>query len=107
MPRITYISHDGETRTVDAVNGRNLMETALASNVPGIDGDCGGVCACATCHVHVDAAWMEIVGEADMMERDMLEATGDVRPTSRLACQIVVSDALDGLVVRTPEVQGY
>lgn len=106
MPRITYVSHDGTARTVEAANGRNLMETAVASNVPGIDGDCGGVCACATCHVHVDEAWLAAVGEPDLMERDMLEMTGSAQANSRLACQIVVSEPLDGLVVHTPERQG-
>lgn len=107
MAKITYISHDGDSRTVEAESGRNLMETAVAQGVPGIDGDCGGVCACATCHVHVAPEWLDAVGAADVMEQEMLELTGDMRPNSRLACQIVVSEVLDGLVVHTPEQQGY
>lgn len=107
MPKITYVSHDGVARTIEAANGHNLMETAVAANVPGIDGDCGGVCACATCHVHVDEAWMDVVGEAGVLERDMLEMTGLLRANSRLACQLLASDELDGLIVHTPEQQGY
>lgn len=107
MARIIYISHDGESRTIEVETGRNLMESAVAAGVPGIDGDCGGVCACATCHVHVAPEWLDAVGEADVMELEMLELTDEVKPNSRLACQIVASDLLDGLVVHTPEQQGY
>lgn len=107
MAKITYISHDGESRTVEAQNGRNLMETAVAAGVSGIHGDCGGVCACATCHVHVESPWLAVVGNAEPMEAEMLELTGDVRPTSRLCCQIVVSAEIDGMVVHIPENQGY
>lgn len=107
MAKITYISHDGESRVVEAESGRNLMETAVANGVPGIEGDCGGVCACATCHVLVAPEWLAAVGSADVMELEMLELTGDARPNSRLACQIVASDLLDGLIVQTPETQGY
>lgn len=107
MAKITYISHDGQSRTIEVENGRNLMEGAVAAGVPGIDGDCGGVCACATCHVHVAREWMDAVGAADVMELEMLGLTDQVQPNSRLACQIIASDVLDGLVVQTPERQGY
>lgn len=107
MAKITYISHDGASHVVEAQSGHNLMETAVAEGVPGIYGDCGGVCACATCHVHVESSWLAVVGRAQPMEEEMLELTGDVRPNSRLGCQIVVSDEIDGLVVHIPENQGY
>jgi 2Fe-2S ferredoxin len=106
MPKITYIEHDGTSRTVEAEIGATVMETAIRNKVPGIVAECGGACSCATCHVHVDEAWIEKVGPPSPMEEDMLDFAFDVRPNSRLSCQIKVSDELDGLVVRTPERQG-
>jgi 2Fe-2S ferredoxin len=106
MPKITYIEHDGTKRTVDAEVGSTVMETAIRNSVPGIVAECGGACSCATCHVHVDEAWSEKVGPPSAMEEDMLDFAFDVQPTSRLSCQIKVSDELDGLVVRTPQQQG-
>ena len=106
MPKITYIEHDGTVRAVDAEVGATVMETAIRNSVPGIVAECGGACSCATCHVHVDAAWSEKVGPPSPMEEDMLDFAFDVRPTSRLSCQIKVTDALDGLVVHTPAQQG-
>jgi 2Fe-2S ferredoxin len=106
MPKITYIEHDGSARTVDAELGATVMETAIRNNVPGIVAECGGACSCATCHVHVDEAWSEQVGPPSPMEEDMLDFAFDVKPTSRLSCQIKVTEALDGLVVRTPSQQG-
>jgi ferredoxin, 2Fe-2S len=106
MPKITYIEHDGTERTVDAEAGATVMETAIRNSVPGIVAECGGACSCATCHVHVDEAWSEKVGPPSPMEEDMLDFAFDVKPTSRLSCQIKVSDELDGLVVRTPSQQG-
>jgi 2Fe-2S ferredoxin len=106
MPKITYIEHDGNARTVDAEVGSTVMETAIRNSVPGIVAECGGACSCATCHVHVDEAWSEKVGPPSPMEEDMLDFAFDVKPTSRLSCQIKVSDELDGLVVRTPQQQG-
>jgi 2Fe-2S ferredoxin len=106
MPKITYIEHDGTQRTVDAEVGATVMETAIRNNVPGIVAECGGACSCATCHVHVDEAWKEKVGPPSAMEEDMLDFAFDVRPTSRLSCQIKVTDELDGLVVHTPAQQG-
>jgi 2Fe-2S ferredoxin len=106
MPKITYIEDDGTQRTVDAEVGATVMETAIRNSVPGIVAECGGACSCATCHVHVDEAWSEKVGPPSPMEEDMLDFAFDVKPTSRLSCQIKVSDELDGLVVRTPSQQG-
>jgi 2Fe-2S ferredoxin len=106
MPKITYIEHDGTERTVDAEVGATVMETAIRNSVPGIVAECGGACSCATCHVHVDEAWSKKVGPPSAMEEDMLDFAFDVKPTSRLSCQIKVSDELDGLIVRTPSQQG-
>lgn len=105
MPKITYIAHDGSSQTVDAEVGSTVMENAIRNLVPGIEAECGGACACATCHVYVDEAWYGKVGAPEPMEEDMLDFAYDVRPTSRLSCQIKVTPALDGLVVRTPERQ--
>ena len=106
MPKIIYIEHDGTERAVDAEVGATVMETAIRNSVPGIVAECGGACSCATCHVHVDEAWSEKVGPPSPMEEDMLDFAFDVRPTSRLSCQIKMTDDLDGLIVRTPEQQG-
>jgi 2Fe-2S ferredoxin len=106
MPKITYIEHDGTTRTVEAEVGSTVMETALKNDVPGIVAECGGSCTCATCLVHVDEGWFERVGGRSEEEEDQLDNAFDVRPTSRLSCQITVTEDLDGLVVRTPSYQG-
>ena len=106
MPKITYIEHTGEARTIEAEVGSTVMETAIKNMVPGIEAECGGACACATCHVYVDEDWSDIVGPPSSMEEDMLDFAFDVRPTSRLSCQIKVTEALDGLIVTTPERQG-
>ena len=106
MTKITYIAHDGTRYDVDAANGSTVMENAIRNSVPGIEAECGGACACATCHVYVDEAWSAVVGTPEAMEEDMLDFAFDVRPTSRLSCQIRVSDELDGLVVNIPERQG-
>ena len=105
MAKITFIDFGGESRTVEAENGSTVMENAIKNGIPGIEAECGGACACATCHVYVDEAWTEIVGAPSPMEEDMLDFGFDVKPNSRLSCQIKVSDQLDGLVVRTPERQ--
>ena len=105
MAKITYIDHADESRTVEAENGSTVMENAIKNGVPGIEAECGGACACATCHVYVDEAWTEIVGGPSPMEEDMLDFGFEVKPNSRLSCQIKVSDQLDGLIVRTPERQ--
>lgn len=106
MAKITYIAFDGTKFDVDAQNGSTVMENAIKQGVPGIEAECGGACACATCHVYVEDEWSATVGEPAPMEEDMLDFAYDVRPTSRLSCQIRVTDALDGLVVRVPERQG-
>ncbi len=106
MAKITFIDNDGASRTVDAEDGATVMETALRNDVPGIEAECGGACACATCHVYVEESWFAKLPKAEQMEEDMLDFASDVRPTSRLSCQIRVSAATDGLVVTTPETQG-
>ncbi|MFC7051409.1 2Fe-2S iron-sulfur cluster-binding protein [Hansschlegelia quercus] len=106
MAKITFINQSGEKRTVEAPDGSSVMEAAVRNDVPGIDADCGGACSCATCHVYVDEAWVEAVGGPEPMEEDMLDFAYDVRPNSRLSCQIAIRPELDGLVVQTPERQG-
>ena len=105
MAKITYIEHDGREHVVDVKPGLSVMEGAIRNNVPGIDADCGGACACATCHVYVDEAWRKATGSQSAMEESMLDFAEEVQPNSRLSCQIRVSDALDGLIVRLPENQ--
>jgi 2Fe-2S ferredoxin len=105
MAKITYIEFDGTEHTADVRPGLSVMEGAVRNNIPGIDADCGGACACATCHVYVDAAWTEKTGERSAMEDSMLDFAENVAENSRLSCQIRVTDALDGLVVRMPEDQ--
>ncbi len=105
MAKITYITHDDQRFEVDAANGATVMETAIKNSVPGIEAECGGACACATCHLYVDDTWAEAVGSPEAMEEDMLDFAWEVKPTSRLSCQVKITDALDGLVVRIPEKQ--
>lgn len=105
MPKITYVDSSGTERTVEGKNGMTVMETAIKHNVPGIDADCGGACACATCHVYVDPAFAEKVGKPSAMEQSMLDFAENVKENSRLSCQIKIRDDLDGLRVTTPESQ--
>ncbi|HHI82223.1 MAG TPA: 2Fe-2S iron-sulfur cluster binding domain-containing protein [Rhizobiales bacterium] len=105
MTKITFIEHNGTAHTVDAENGMTLMEAAVKNMVPGIDADCGGACACATCHVYVEPQWLDKTGECEEAEEDMLDFAFDVQDNSRLSCQIKITDELDGLVVRVPERQ--
>jgi 2Fe-2S ferredoxin len=106
MPKITYVAFDGTEHTVDVPNGRTVMEGARDSGVPGIDADCGGACACSTCHVYVAPEWVEKLPAVDPMEEDMLDFAFQPDPArSRLTCQITVTDAMDGLVVNVPEKQ--
>jgi ferredoxin, 2Fe-2S len=105
MAKITFIDSAGTARTVDGEVGSTVMEAAIKNGVPGIEAECGGACACSTCHVYIDDAWREKVGEPSPMEEDMLDFAYEVRPSSRLSCQIKVSDDLDGLTVQTPERQ--
>ena len=107
MAKITFIEHNGTPHTVDAVIGRSVMQAAVDNNVPGIDADCGGECACATCHVYVDAAWLPKIGlpVPGSQEASMLSFAAVTQDDSRLSCQISVTADLDGLVVRMPEGQ--
>lgn len=105
MTQISIIAFDGTRFEIAAQDGSTVMENAVRNSVPGIDAECGGACACATCHVYVDDAWAQTVGAPEAMEEDMLDFAYDVRPTSRLSCQIKMIDALDGLVVHVPERQ--
>lgn len=105
MPKITYIEHNGTEHVVVAETGMTVMEAAVKNMVPGIDADCGGACACATCHVYVDEKWVKVTGAAEEMEEDMLDFAFDVRENSRLSCQLKVSDEFDGLIVNVPEKQ--
>jgi len=106
MPKITYIEHNGKSHVVEVPNGLNVMEGAVQNNVPGIDADCGGSCACATCHVYVDEKWFDKLQKKDEGEEDMLDMAYQPNKFSRLSCQLLVSDELDGLVVRMPSKQG-
>ena len=99
MAKITFIDSAGTARTIDAEVGATVMETAIKNDVPGIEAECGGACACATCHVYVDESWREKVGGPSPMEEDMLDFGYDVKPNSRLSCQIKFTEALDGVVL--------
>ncbi len=105
MPRITFISCDGHTRTLNVSEGETLMEAARGAGIEEILAECGGACACATCHVHVDPAWMGALPPAAGAEVDLLDYVTEPGPTARLSCQITISAALDGLVVRLPQSQ--
>jgi ferredoxin, 2Fe-2S len=105
MPAITLIEYSGASHTIDADAGKSLMQNAIDNGVPGIDADCGGACACGTCHCFVEAAWREASGEPDEMEEAMLGMRPDRTGSSRLSCQIQVTEDLDGMVVRLPEYQ--
>lgn len=105
MVKIVYQTHDGSEFCLDAEPGTNLMQLATSAGVPGIEGECGGVLSCATCHVHVDAGWYARLPAPEQMELDMLEFAEEPSATSRLCCQIKVKPELDGMVVRIPEHQ--
>jgi ferredoxin, 2Fe-2S len=105
MAKITFIQPDGRAQTVEGDAGMTVMETAKKHLVEGIEAECGGACACATCHVYVDDQWRERVGPPAEMEEDMLDFAFDVRESSRLSCQVKVTDQLDGLIVRVPDKQ--
>ncbi|MEE4146536.1 MAG: 2Fe-2S iron-sulfur cluster-binding protein [Halieaceae bacterium] len=105
MPKITLIEYSGSSHSIDAEVGKSLMQNALDNAVPGIDADCGGACACGTCHVFVDEDWLSSTGEPDAMEEAMLGMRPDRTAQSRLSCQIEVTEELDGMVVRLPEFQ--
>ena len=105
MAKITFIQHNGTSQTVDANPGMSVMEAAVKNAVGGIDADCGGACACATCHVYVEPDWVEKAGKRSDREADMLDFAYEVRENSRLSCQIKVTEGLDGLTVKVPEKQ--
>jgi 2Fe-2S ferredoxin len=105
MVQITYIEHDGTKHEVDAQTGVSLMQTAIDNLVPGIDADCGGECSCATCHVMVGENWVEKVGNPGEMEEAMLDLNPERQSNSRLSCQVLLSEELDGLSVTMPEFQ--
>ncbi|WP_084397026.1 2Fe-2S iron-sulfur cluster-binding protein [Henriciella aquimarina] len=103
MPKITFIDHSGEARIVAASVGETLMEAGVKADIPELDAECGGACACGTCHVYVEEAFLDKVGFAGEAEQQMLDyAESPVQENSRLSCQIVVQDELDGMTVRTP-----
>ncbi len=105
MPKVHYIDPEGQERIVDINVGWSVMEGAVRNDIPGIDADCGGSCACATCHVYVDPAWLDKLPPRSEMEETMLDFAQDVAPNSRLSCQLEMSVELDGLVVRVPKTQ--
>ena len=107
MPKVTYVAFDGAETTVDVAVGENVMRGALYNGIDGIAGECGGAPSCATCHCYVDDAWRDAAGgPGNEVESELLEAaSSEVRPSSRLSCQIVMTDALDGLIVHLPETQ--
>jgi ferredoxin, 2Fe-2S len=107
MPKVTYVEYSGTEHQVDVPVGTSVMRGAVDNNIPGIDADCGGECACATCHVYVDAAWLDKVGlpVAGSQEASMLSFAAVAQPDSRLSCQITMTEDLDGLLVRMPEGQ--
>ena len=105
MPKITYIEHNGKSHTIDVANGLSVMEGAVQNNIPGIDADCGGSMACATCHVYVKEEWFDRLLKKEDGEEDMLDMAYEPKKYSRLSCQLTVSDELDGLIVHMPEKQ--
>jgi len=106
MTKIIFVEANGETSEIEASNGATIMEVAIQNGIKGIVGECGGACTCATCHVYVDDKWVQKTGEPSANEEDMLDFASDVRQTSRLSCQLKISDELDGLIVHVPERQG-
>ena len=106
MSKVTYIEQDGKSHTIDIQNGLTVMEGAIQNNIPGIDADCGGSMACATCHVYVKEEWFNKLSKKEDGEEDMLDMAFEPKKNSRLSCQLVVSDELDGLVVSIPSKQG-
>ena len=105
MAKITYITYDNKNHTVDVQNGLTVMEGAVQNDIPGIDADCGGSMACATCHVYVEEKWLDKIPKAEEAEVDMIDMAYEPKKNSRLSCQIIISEELDGLIVTTPEKQ--
>ena len=106
MPKITYIEISGKSQTIEVANGLSVMEGAVQNDIPGIDADCGGGMACATCHVYVKEEWFDKLPKKEDGEEDMLDMAYEPKKNSRLSCQLIVSDELDGLIVSTPSKQG-
>ena len=105
MPKITYNDFKGNSKTIEVDNGLSVMEGAIQKDIPGIDADCGGSMACATCHVYVEDKWFDKIPKAEDAENDMIDMAFEPKTNSRLSCQIIISDELDGLEVTTPEKQ--
>jgi len=105
MAKINYITHDNQTHTIDVQNGLTVMEGAVQNDIPGIDADCGGSMACATCHVYVEEKWLDKIPKAEEAEVDMIDMAFEPKNNSRLSCQLIMSDELDGLIVTTPAKQ--
>ena len=105
MTKINYIEHNGNEHEIDVQDGLTVMEGAIQNNIPGIDADCGGAMACATCHVYVEEKWLNKISKAEDAEVDMIDMAHEPKKNSRLSCQLIVSDELDGLIVTTPEKQ--
>ena len=105
MPKITYIDNEGNSKTIDVENCLSVMEGAIQNNIPGIDADCGGSMACATCHVYVEEKWLNKLPKAEDAEVDMIDMAFEPKKNSRLSCQLIVSDELNGLTVTTPSKQ--
>ena len=105
MPKITYIDNEGNSKTIDVENGLSVMEGAIQNNIPGIDADCGGSMACATCHVYVEEKWLNKLPKAEDSEVDMIDMAFEPKKNSRLSCQLTVTNELDGIIVTTPEKQ--
>ena len=105
MAKITYIDKDKNSKTIEVENGLSVMEGAIQNNIPGIDADCGGSMACATCHVYVEEKWLNKIPKAEDAEVDMIDMAFEPKKNSRLSCQLIVSDVLDGLTVTTPSKQ--
>ena len=105
MPKITYIDSTGNQKTIDVANGLSIMEGAIQNNIPGIDADCGGGMACATCHVYVKEEWLNKLDKIEDAEQDMIDMAFEPKKNSRLSCQLIVSEELEGLVVTTPSKQ--
>ena len=106
MPKITYNTHDNNTHTIDVQNGLTVMEGAIQNDIQGIDAECGGGMSCATCHVYVNEEWLDKLPKKEDGEEDMLDMAFEPKKNSRLSCQLIVSDKLDGLVVNIPSKQG-
>ena len=105
MPKITYIDNNGNSKTINVENGLSVMEGAIQNDIPGIDADCGGSMACATCHVYVEEKWLDKIPKAEEAEVDMIDMAYEPKKNSRLSCQLIVSDELEGLTVTTPAQQ--